>query len=296
MATLPPSLWAVILGKAGKHATQRCVAAARIFSELPAHEAISYDLVCCGDHCKVCIAHVSWNGMGPDSVIRAIRMFEQHRSTDGMLHPEGLTDACSGLELARHVVGREVRSWHELQSEGLVPELLNLTDFVSLSHGSFPLDEESVAMHRTSFEAYTDQGDRETVPAESFTEGLWTEAACNGMLPTYRDEGSRTNAVFDMLPPSLRPWEQQDARMTFEQYLTIAVLKKLWTYIDGEQSIEHAFRAFDSDGSGFISSAGFRCVLTNLGETFADLDEIIAPYEADGQVNYEECVKAMMRM
>ncbi len=61
--------------------------------------------------------------------------------------------------------------------------------------------------------------------------------------------------------------------------------------IDGEEEIREAFRVFDKDGNGFISSAELRHVMTNLGEklTDAEVDEMIheADIDGDGSVNYE---------
>jgi calmodulin len=61
--------------------------------------------------------------------------------------------------------------------------------------------------------------------------------------------------------------------------------------IDGEDEIREAFRVFDKDGNGFISSAELRHVMTNLGEklTDAEVDEMIheADIDGDGSVNYE---------
>jgi hypothetical protein len=51
---------------------------------------------------------------------------------------------------------------------------------------------------------------------------------------------------------------------------------------------------FDKDGSGFISAAELRHVMTNLGEklTDAEVDEMIreADIDGDGQICYDECV------
>ena len=59
-----------------------------------------------------------------------------------------------------------------------------------------------------------------------------------------------------------------------------------------------SFKAFDSDGDGFISAAELRHIMTNLGEKLTDeeVDEMIreADIDGDGQINYEEFVKMMM--
>ena len=55
--------------------------------------------------------------------------------------------------------------------------------------------------------------------------------------------------------------------------------------------IGEACRVFEKDGSGFISVAELRHVITNLDENFTDqeVDEMIheAVVDRDGQVNYE---------
>ena len=58
-----------------------------------------------------------------------------------------------------------------------------------------------------------------------------------------------------------------------------------------EENIRDAFRIFDKDGSGYISAAELRHVLTHLGEKLMDeeVDELIREAEitGDGQVNYD---------
>ena len=60
-----------------------------------------------------------------------------------------------------------------------------------------------------------------------------------------------------------------------------------------------AFKVFDKDGNGFISSVELRHVMTNLGEKLTDdeVDEMIreADVDGDGQVNYDEFVKMMLQ-
>ncbi|XP_033018426.1 uncharacterized protein LOC117054078 [Lacerta agilis] len=67
---------------------------------------------------------------------------------------------------------------------------------------------------------------------------------------------------------------------------------------DSEEEIREAFRVFDKDGNGYISTAELRHVMTNLGEKLTDeeVDEMIkeADVDGDGRVNYEEFVRVMM--
>merc|ERR1711904_312142 len=66
----------------------------------------------------------------------------------------------------------------------------------------------------------------------------------------------------------------------------------------GNEKLIEAFKVFDEDGSGVISAAELRHVMTNLGEKLTDeeVDEMIreADVGGDGQINYEEFVKMMM--
>ena len=66
--------------------------------------------------------------------------------------------------------------------------------------------------------------------------------------------------------------------------------------------LKEAFQEFDEDGSGFISGAELRQVMTNLGDesgtfTDEDVDEWIqrADIDGDGQVNYEEFIHSKLK-
>ena len=60
---------------------------------------------------------------------------------------------------------------------------------------------------------------------------------------------------------------------------------------DTEDTLREAFKVFDKDGNGYISSAELRHVMTSLGERLTDeeVDDMIkeADIDGDGQVNYE---------
>ena len=59
---------------------------------------------------------------------------------------------------------------------------------------------------------------------------------------------------------------------------------------DSEEEIREAFRVFDTDRNGFISTTELRYVMRNIGDqlTEADIDEMIseADQDGDGQINY----------
>merc|ERR1719348_683188 len=61
--------------------------------------------------------------------------------------------------------------------------------------------------------------------------------------------------------------------------------------------LKEAFRLFDEDGEGFITTARFRVILKEVDEEFSEdeLDEIIATIDLDcsGTIDFEEFVKIM---
>ena len=68
----------------------------------------------------------------------------------------------------------------------------------------------------------------------------------------------------------------------FPEFLTLMNRKMKDT--DSEEEVMEAFRVFDWDGSGFISSAELKHVMTNLGEKLTDkeIDEMIKEAGMDG--------------
>merc|ERR1711998_686546 len=82
----------------------------------------------------------------------------------------------------------------------------------------------------------------------------------------------------------------------FPEFLTMGARKMKDT--DSEEEILEAFKVFDKDGSGCISAAELRHIMTNLGEKLTDeeIGEMIreADIDGNGQINYEECIKMIM--
>jgi calmodulin len=87
-----------------------------------------------------------------------------------------------------------------------------------------------------------------------------------------------------------------NGNIDFPEFLTLMARKMKDT--DSEEEIMEAFKVFDKDGSGFISAAELKNIMTNLGEKLTDeeVDEMVreADVNGDGQIDYEEFVKMMM--
>ena len=67
---------------------------------------------------------------------------------------------------------------------------------------------------------------------------------------------------------------------------------------DHEEELREAFRVFDKDGNGMISSEEFRRAMKTMGHQLSDqeVDEMIheADINGDGQIDYHEFVKMMI--
>jgi calmodulin len=68
---------------------------------------------------------------------------------------------------------------------------------------------------------------------------------------------------------------------------------------NAEDEMREAFKVFDSDGDGMISSDELRQIMANLGEklTTEEVEEMVreADIDGDGEINYEEFVKMMFK-
>ena len=89
-------------------------------------------------------------------------------------------------------------------------------------------------------------------------------------------------------------------RVSFEEFLPVLLSCKSKESSLGEQEFVNGLRTFDMDGTGTISIAELRHVLTSLGEKLteaqvdASLQMLPESERSRGQVNYEEFVKAVM--
>ena len=79
----------------------------------------------------------------------------------------------------------------------------------------------------------------------------------------------------------------------FPEFITMMSRKMKDT--DSEEELLEAFKVFDKDGNGFITSQELRHVMTHLGEkiTEDEADVMIkeADLDGDSRINYEEFVK-----
>ena len=86
-----------------------------------------------------------------------------------------------------------------------------------------------------------------------------------------------------------------EGTMNFTEFLSLMARKIIDT--DPEEELIEAFKTFDRDGNGFISSTDLRQVLTNLDENLTDdeFNEMIreADLDGDGRINYKEFARMM---
>jgi calmodulin len=87
-----------------------------------------------------------------------------------------------------------------------------------------------------------------------------------------------------------------NGRIDFEEFVVLMNRRSKET--DTEDEVINAFRVFDKEGNGMISSTELRHVMTTLGDQLTDeeVDEMIreADIDGDGYINYEEFVRMMM--
>ena len=85
----------------------------------------------------------------------------------------------------------------------------------------------------------------------------------------------------------------------FFEFLIMIAPKVTDTDTEEEEEIKKAFREFDKDGNGFISPAELRHFMEKNGEKLTDEeaeDQIKeADIDGDGQSNYEEFVKMILK-
>ncbi|OTF81207.1 myosin-2 essential light chain-like protein, partial [Euroglyphus maynei] len=88
-----------------------------------------------------------------------------------------------------------------------------------------------------------------------------------------------------------------DERIGFEVFLPILQTISKSKSTDTAEDFIEGLRHFDKDGSGYISSAELRHLLTTLGEKLTDdeVEQLLAGQEDNhGNVHYEEFVRHIM--
>eukprot|EP00045_Choanoeca_perplexa_P010028 m.100315 g.100315 ORF g.100315 m.100315 type:complete len:151 (+) comp15121_c2_seq1:101-553(+) len=92
--------------------------------------------------------------------------------------------------------------------------------------------------------------------------------------------------------------DNSDKRITFEEFLPLLERVKDKRPPGTQADYIEGLRVFDKDGSGVITAAELRHVLTSLGEklTDDDVDALLGniTMDSNGCVNYEEFVKVVM--
>ena len=88
----------------------------------------------------------------------------------------------------------------------------------------------------------------------------------------------------------------KNGSLEFEEF--VHLMNKRNKETDKEEEVINAFRVFDKDGDGVISTADLVHYLTTLGDILTDeeVEEMIkeADIDGNGNINYEEFVRLMM--
>ena len=88
----------------------------------------------------------------------------------------------------------------------------------------------------------------------------------------------------------------QDGKIDFDEFMYL--MTKSSTDTQTEDEVINAFRVFDKEGNGLISSAELKHIMMTIGDkmTEEEADEMVneADIDEDGMINYEEFVRMMM--
>lgn len=148
---------------------------------------------------------------------------------------------------------------------------------VILNMAEYGLTDEQIAEFREAYMLFDKDSDGRITATE-----LGVVMRSLGQKPTEKDLCNMVEMV------------DQDGNGTIEFNEFLFMMSKKMKESDREEELREAFRVFDRDGDGYISSAELSHVMINLGEklTEDDVEDMIkeADVDGDGRVNYEEFV------
>ena len=88
----------------------------------------------------------------------------------------------------------------------------------------------------------------------------------------------------------------QDGKIDFDEFMSLMIKSSPDTQT--EEEVINAFRVFDKEGNGLISSAELKHIMMTIGDkmTEEEADEMVneADIDEDGMINYEEFCRLMM--
>ncbi|XP_006616487.1 calmodulin-beta-like isoform X1 [Apis laboriosa] len=148
---------------------------------------------------------------------------------------------------------------------------------VTINLSEYGLTEDQVAEFKEAFMLFDKDEDGTITMAE-----LGVVMRSLGQRPSETELRDMVNEV------------DQDGNGTIEFNEFLQMMSKKMKGADGEDELREAFRVFDKNKDGLISSKELRHVMTNLGEKLSEeeVDDMIkeADLDGDGMVNYEEFV------
>ncbi|XP_055371477.1 calmodulin-A-like isoform X2 [Condylostylus longicornis] len=153
---------------------------------------------------------------------------------------------------------------------------------VTIDLSEYGLSEEQVAEFKEAFMLFDKDEDGTITMAE-----LGVVMRSLGQRPSETELRDMVNEV------------DQDGNGTIEFNEFLQMMSKKMKGADGEDELREAFRVFDKNNDGFISSSELRHVMTNLGEKLSEMevDDMIkeADLDGDGQVNYSDFVMLLTK-
>ncbi|XP_024867035.1 calmodulin-alpha isoform X1 [Temnothorax americanus] len=152
---------------------------------------------------------------------------------------------------------------------------------VTINLSEYGLTEDQVAEFKEAFMLFDKDEDGTITMAE-----LGVVMRSLGQRPSETELRDMVNEV------------DQDGNGTIEFNEFLQMMSKKMKNADGEDELREAFRVFDKNNDGLISSKELRHVMTNLGEKLSEeeVDDMIkeADLDGDGMVNYEDFVSILL--